>query len=293
MFDFETEITTLFLKICIIFQRTLQFLCERFSNNNSPVFTDEEVVTVYIIGIIEGRKNIKEIYFHAKRYWQDLFPMMPSYTAFNYRLNRLEDVFPILLEYYQDQLPKDIYDKFNHRVVDSMPIVMAKNNRRFKASVAPELADKSGYCAAKNLYYYGAKLHILASYKVGSMPVPEYIGLTHAGMNDGKAYEPLCYDQQVKQYMKFADKAYPPSQETNTYTPVKKEKGQAYLDAADQLYSTAVSKIRQPVESMNNWIQEKTGIEIASKVRSTKGLLVHVFGRLCAAFELLMQKYSA
>lgn len=293
MFDFEAEITILFLKICIIFQRTLQFLCERFSNNNRPVFTDEEVVTVYIMGIIEGKKNVKEIYLHAKRYWQNLFPMLPSYTAYNYRLNRLEDVFPILLECYQDQLPKYIYDKFNHRVVDSMPIVMAQNNRRFKASVAPELADKGGYCAAKNLYYYGVKLHILASYQIGSMPVPEYIGLTHAGMNDGKAYEPLCYDQQVKQYIKFADKAYPPSQETNTYTPVKKEKGQAYLDAADQLYSTAVSKIRQPVESMNNWIQEKTGIEIASKVRSTKGLLVHVFGRLCAAFELLMQKCCA
>ncbi len=72
-----------------------------------------------------------------------------------------------------------------------------------------------------------------------------------------------------------------------------RSEGQTYLDAADQLYSTAVSKVRQPVESMNNWIQEKTGIEIASKVRSTKGLLVHVFGRLCAAFELLVQKYCA
>jgi hypothetical protein len=83
MFDFEAEITILFLKICIIFQRTLQFLCERFSNNNRPVFTDEEVVTVYIMGIIEGKKNVKEIYLHAKRYWQNLFPMLPSYTAYS------------------------------------------------------------------------------------------------------------------------------------------------------------------------------------------------------------------
>lgn len=36
-----------------------------------------------------------------------------------------------------------------------------------------------------------------------------------------------------------------------------------------------------------NWIQEKTGIEAASKVRSTQGLLVHVFGRLAAAMFLL------
>ncbi len=90
-----------------------------------------------------------------------------------------------------------------------MPIVMAQNNRRFKACIASELADKSGYCAAKNLYYYGVKLHILASYQVGCMPIPESIGLTHAGMNDGKAYELLCNDPKVKQYTKFGDKAYP------------------------------------------------------------------------------------
>jgi hypothetical protein len=42
----------------------------------------------------------------------------------------------------------------------------------------------------------------------------------------------------------------------------------------------------QPVESIFNWIEEKTGIEIASKVRSYQGLLVHVFGRLAAAMFL-------
>jgi hypothetical protein len=36
-----------------------------------------------------------------------------------------------------------------------------------------------------------------------------------------------------------------------------------------------------------NWIQEKTGIECASKVRSFRGLLVHVFARLAAAMFLL------
>ena len=48
--------------------------------------------------------------------------------------------------------------------------------------------NKSGYCATKNLYNYGVKLHVLESYQIGSMPIPERIGLTHAGVNDGKAY---------------------------------------------------------------------------------------------------------
>jgi len=33
-----------------------------------------------------------------------------------------------------------------------------------------------------------------------------------------------------------------------------------------------------------NWLIEKTDIQTASKVRSTKGLLVHVFGKIAAAF---------
>jgi len=47
--------------------------------------------------------------------------------------------------------------------------------------------------------------------------------------------------------------------------------------------SRAVSRVRQPIESLFNWIEEKAGIEMASKVRSSQGLLVHVFGRLAAA----------
>ncbi|MDD2278380.1 MAG: transposase, partial [Bacteroidales bacterium] len=57
--------------------------------------------------------------------------------------------------------------------------------------------------------------------------------------------------------------------------------------AAADLFSTAVSRVRQPIESFFNWLEEKAGIQRASKVRSTNGLLVHVFGRLAVAFMCL------
>ncbi len=50
------------------------------------------------------------------------------------------------------------------------------------------------------------------------------------------------------------------------------------LKAADDLFSTAVSKVRQPVEAIFNWLIEEIDIQKASKVRSTKGLMVHAFG---------------
>ncbi len=94
----------------------------------------------------------------------------------------------------------------------------------------------------------------------------------------------------------YADKAYqveaaPIHQEglVTLLTPVKKEKGQTFLDAADQWLSTAISKVRQPIKSFFNWVQEKTGIQIASKVRSYRGLMVHVFGKLAAALFIMRE----
>lgn len=52
--------------------------------------------------------------------------------------------------------------------------------------------------------------------------------------------------------------------------------------------SQAVSKVRQPIESFFNWLNEKTEIQKASKVRATKGLLVHTFGKLAIALLTLV-----
>ena len=78
-------------------------------------------------------------------------------------------------------------------------------------------------------------------------------------------------------------------------TPVKYRKGQPNIDkqrhkAADDLLSKAVSSIRQPIESFFNWLIEHTDIQRAAKVRSTKGLIVHIFGRIAAAFILKTQR---
>jgi hypothetical protein len=78
----------------------------------------------------------------------------------------------------------------------------------------------------------------------------------------------------------------PKSKNLKVLTPIKKKKGQNSLSAADELFSEAVSKVRQPMESLLGWIDERTGIQRASKVRSYRGLLVHAFGRLATAMLL-------
>jgi len=56
-----------------------------------------------------------------------------------------------------------------------------------------------------------------------------------------------------------------------------------FKKAADGLFSTAVSVVRQPIESFFNWLIQKTDIQNASKVRNTKGLLLHTFGAIASA----------
>ncbi len=76
-------------------------------------------------------------------------------------------------------------------------------------------------------------------------------------------------------------------------TPVKAVKGmpdvlKKFDRAANDLYSRAVSKVRQPIEALFSWLIEKSDIQKASKVRSLKGLNLHVYGRLAAAFIMII-----
>ena len=73
------------------------------------------------------------------------------------------------------------------------------------------------------------------------------------------------------------------------FTPVKGVKCEAENlknrdKAVNDLFSTSVSRITQPIESLFNLLIEKLMIRKASKVCSTKGLMVHIFGRLAAAY---------
>jgi len=76
-------------------------------------------------------------------------------------------------------------------------------------------------------------------------------------------------------------------------TPVKAIKGQCEelkqrTKDFDALFSTAVSKVGQPIGAFFNWLNEKTNIQRAMKVISINGLLVHIYGKLAIAFLYLI-----
>lgn len=300
--DWQDQLISLYVYISKNYNHKLKFFVERNSNHSDLRFSDEEVMTIYIFGTHQNRRNLKEIYAYTRNHLQDWFPHLPSYVAFVQRLNKIshllthltEDLHKSLIGLVSTNLGSDI-----PRVIDAMPIILAHRGRRFNAKVAPEIATKNGYCATKKLYYYGVKLHVMGLRIKGGLPIPEYFGITEAGTADIRVAEAICdqfpdYQDQGKTRV-FADKAYqkeskPILENENSviHTPVKKQKHQTTLDAADKLLSSAISSIRQPIESFFNWINEKTNIQIASKVRSYNGLMVHVCGKMAAAIFLLI-----
>ena len=95
----EEKLIWLYLYICGARDRELFMHCKRMSNNYAPKFSDAELITTYLFAIIEQKSlTIKSIHRVISRYWQSWFPEFPSYQKYAFRLNRLSEVFPALVE---------------------------------------------------------------------------------------------------------------------------------------------------------------------------------------------------
>lgn len=290
--DSRYTLIRIYLFVCQRYHRH-RAVAQRQSNNSDPNFTDEEVLTVYLFGIIKKRRSISDIYTYMSEHFGEWFPALPSYAGYNRRLNRLAAVFAPLAREALAKVDSAPTRREAVRITDSIPIMMAKEKRSSQAKVASAFADK-GYCSSKDTFFYGVKLHVVAQHRPSTMPLPECVGLTPGSENDLVALRRVLPTLRGGEL--YGDKAYCDAsmkerlaEQQNLYmlTPVKKRKGQERLSAADKLFSAAVSRVRQPIESLFNWINEKTGIQQASKVRSYRGLLVHAFGRFAAAMLLL------
>ena len=290
----QEQLIGLFCYVSQQYRSGLWVEAERFSPNDTPRFSDEEVLTVYLFGLWQHLTTLAAIHAYTRAHLAAWFPHLPSYGGFVQRLNRLHALLAALDEQLLDRSAAAREAGGHTWVVDSLPILLAQQVRSGRARVAPEAADK-GYCSSKKQYYYGVKLHLLGQHRPGALPRPELVVFSRASEGDLPVLK--LYSHRLPAGELFADKIYRDQQwqgdldtiqHLRLHTPVKRKVGQESLDAADRLYSRAVSRVRQPIESLFHWIDEKTGLQCASRVRSTAGLWVHLFGRLAAALLLLV-----
>ena len=132
--DWHVQLITLYLAVCKFWQEGAWTQAQRFAPYANLSFTDEEVITIYLFGIMDKRRQIKDIHRHAQRYWQDWFPQLPGYGAYVQRLNRIAECFPTLVERFCETDD----GTSTTGLIDSMPVCLARQGHRFKAKVAPE-----------------------------------------------------------------------------------------------------------------------------------------------------------
>ena len=288
----QEQLISLYCFLSREYQAHLWTHVQRQSNNATPEFSDVEVLTVYLFGLLQHQQSVKATHALTEAYLRPWFPRLPSYSGFVARLNALDAVLPPLVEALVKQLPAP-YASTTH-LLDSMPVQLAKGVRAHQARVAAEVADL-GYCASKHTYYYGVKLHALALHAPHALPCLEQAWISPASASDLTVAK--CQMASLPQGELYADKIYQDrtweaelltQQQLLLRTPLRRVRNQEPADAADRLYNAAISRVRQPIEVFFSWLQRKTGIENASRVRSTSGLWVHTFGRIAAALLMLL-----
>ena len=290
----ENLLIEIYLFVCHLYDTSSETCYQRLSNNREPEFTDQELITIWFFAHLEGCFEKKRMHRLIENYWREWFPRLPSYQTFVLRLNRLEPTFQTCGAFFSDCLAKRLLPEFDH-LVDSLPVMLARHGYSYGAQVGREVADV-GYCAAKKTRFHGVRLHCVAQRRAGRLPLPAQVWLCAASHHDSKAFigqQPVLPATEL-----FGDLAYPTpqivshlkEQQTRLITPIKKPKGKE-LTTDERYYNRVVRRIRQPIESLFNWIEEKTGIQRASKVRSTDALMIHCWGKLAVAFFLLVFNY--
>lgn len=290
--DWETELITLYF---LVIQNCNKIFSEsmRMSPNANPEFTDAELVTIYLYCTKEGYHKKSQMHKYVEKHLLSWFPKLPSYQAFNNRLNLLESSFRSLCNELLSSIPSVewLYEgRMKEAVTDSLPIMLSKGNGCESAKVARVIADK-GFCSTKNVWYHGFKLHLLGWVIPYKIPQPASIILSAASEQDGTVF----FEQMTPlnpNIIVYTDKAYDfpqavievKEQLNVTVVPIhKRKKGDPKNDSFWNYFNTMVSRIRQPIESAFNWLIDHTDIQNAAKCRSTKGALLHIFGKIATA----------
>lgn len=270
---------------------------QRLSNNNCPKFTDDELITVYLWGLKKQLSTRKAIYNYAREELHDYFPDIPSYQAFCRRLNRLAGAFQALAEIFSEKALSKA-ENTSCYVLDSCPIMLAKDSRSNRAKVASEICNLTRN-STRNQWYHGVKLHLFGLWQTKKLPIPCAVQISPASYCDLWAAKQIVSDCRPFQNGKlYADRAYIDADwkyelktlyNIDIVTPRKKKKNE-YLISGDA-FSTSVSSIRQPIESFFGWLNRKTFVQNASHIRSLQGLYFHIFSALAFVNLLFAEGY--
>lgn len=125
----------------------------------TPALSDEEVITIEICGEFFKHSTDKDLFNYFKAHYQDWFPNLKDRTLFVRQAANLWH-FKALIQQQIVQAAEQFSTSV--QVIDTVPVSVCQWVRGIRDKCFKSFADY-GYCAAKELHYYGFKLGLRCS----------------------------------------------------------------------------------------------------------------------------------
>jgi len=153
----EELIITIYCRIEEMYQEAIKGRKLRF-RGEAPSLSDEEVLTMLVVGEYLGLGNDKKIWSYFSQHWNEWFPGIGCRTSFTRQSANLIKVL--------SKMQSLVSMKLNHNtdlyLFDGFPIPLC-HIKRTKWKNPFKGLGAVGYCAAKDLKYFGFKGHLLIS----------------------------------------------------------------------------------------------------------------------------------
>ena len=157
--DLDTLATALYVRTDDLLRSAPQCAPWRPAVGIAPRISDAEVVTLAVMQALLGRTSEARWLRFARAQLRHLFPYLPQQPGYNKRLRALADTLRWLIAVLArdtDLWTDDVW------VVDSTPVECARSREAAHRSALAGWAQY-GYCASHSRYFWGLRLHMLAT----------------------------------------------------------------------------------------------------------------------------------
>ena len=125
----------------------------------TPAFSDAEVITLEIVGEYLGYDKENKSWEYFRKHWLEWFPNLPTRTTY---IRQCANLWVVKQNLHQMLCQKmGVMESSVHRV-DGFPIPLCNFRRANRCRLFKEEANY-GYCASKNMTYYGFQALVVVS----------------------------------------------------------------------------------------------------------------------------------
>lgn len=154
--ELEERIITVYLCIDEIYQEITGVKGLR-RGGFAPTLSDVEVLTMEIIGEMEGRNGDRAIWQYFNSHWRNWFPKLSAYKTFAKHCANLCWLKQVIFRRLFGRVD-DIH------IIDGVPMPLCHKARAYRSRMLGDVAAW-GFCAAKDEHYYGLKGHLVLAMK--------------------------------------------------------------------------------------------------------------------------------